>query len=484
MKTRHLLSICLLVLLVVALLATPVYAQTIESIYAPDVSDPSILGIDVFQNYLSMGDQLWVVNYNLGYSTALRPTDPVSSTYLGVITNVAGTTILGSTNPYPFFDAGYGSGLFSVYFPSDGPTWEGAYAAGIRGSPTGYNWLVQASNTAIGDCQYFDGTTYTTLTTEANNATANDVTLPYAAVNRATYWGSSTPFTRLLINQGTAGVGSWIITWEYWNGTWLPLSGVADGTSDFMAAAGNHFVSFSLPTDWTTTTVGDTATPYYYVRARVSAFVSQSAAPLGTQMWTNNNNNPPSVPSTSITWHTTTSQAATSLIITGMVLQWADTLSAAWNVALTTTGATGTILSTLGVQYFTNAIPGLASTAPNLFSSALTAPIMDQTYQPPDPTVAAVLEDESPIDTTGISNWLLGGHNTAFKALLFAGFYALLVGILGTATRRMDYAFFCMLPILPIGAALGGINIIIIIVITFLVALAAAFTIIVQRGAA
>lgn len=133
--------------------------------------------------------------------------------------------------------------------------------------------------------QYYDAPSYTDQTTEANDTTANDLTLLPAvpAVNDAYYFGHNYQFTRLWLNIGTAGAGTWTITWEYWNGSaWTALSNVRDDTSSFKpSSTGWKMVQFSVPANWTTYAVNGVTT--YWIRARVSAYTSITTRPLGTQ---------------------------------------------------------------------------------------------------------------------------------------------------------------------------------------------------------
>ncbi len=132
-----------------------------------------------------------------------------------------------------------------------------------------------------------DGGVQTDETIKANDETANDMILLPAvpAVNDAYYFLSNWQFDTVRINIGTQGAGTWTIVWEYWNGsTWTVLSGVTDGTSGFKAAAGNHDVTFTVPTDWAITEVK--GINGYAIRARVSAYTSITTQPKGTQAWT------------------------------------------------------------------------------------------------------------------------------------------------------------------------------------------------------
>jgi hypothetical protein len=138
---------------------------------------------------------------------------------------------------------------------------------------------------ALTSAQYYDAPAYTNQTTESNNATANDMTLLPAApaVNDAYYFGHDYQFTRLWINIGTAGAGTWTIIWEYWNGSaWTALSNVRDDSSGFKpSSTGWKMVQFSIPTNWATYAVNGVTT--YWIRARVSAYTSITVRPLGTQ---------------------------------------------------------------------------------------------------------------------------------------------------------------------------------------------------------
>ena len=125
-------------------------------------------------------------------------------------------------------------------------------------------------------------TTYTDESTAAGNATANDMTLMQAApeVNDAIYFGCvASAFNYIKLNIGTAGAGTWTITWEFWNGAaW------ADGsvTNNFTTAGENTINLVNFLT-WASTTVNGTAA--YWVRARVSAYTAITTQPKGTQSW-------------------------------------------------------------------------------------------------------------------------------------------------------------------------------------------------------
>jgi hypothetical protein len=130
------------------------------------------------------------------------------------------------------------------------------------------------------------GSVYTDETAAAQNPTTNDMHLLPAApsVNCAYYFGWSYLWDYLLMQYDTAGAGTWTLVWEYWNGAWVSLAGVTDGTSGFKGTTGLNTVTFTRPGDWATTTVNSIG-PYYYIRARLSAYTSITTQPLGTQAW-------------------------------------------------------------------------------------------------------------------------------------------------------------------------------------------------------
>jgi hypothetical protein len=106
-----------------------------------------------------------------------------------------------------------------------------------------------------------DGGSITDETTEANEATADDMTLLPAApaVDDAYYFGKDLEFDTLSLNVSTAGVGSWTIVWEYWDGdSWELLAGISDGTTGF-TTGGTNDITWTIPTDWATRSIDQIA---------------------------------------------------------------------------------------------------------------------------------------------------------------------------------------------------------------------------------
>lgn len=143
---------------------------------------------------------------------------------------------------------------------------------------------VVASGNPVDGAVADDGGVQTDETAAANSDTPNDMTLLPAApaVGDAYYFGLGSFWDYLRLNIGTGGVGVWTLAWEYWNGSiWAPLADVDDGTAGF-SLAGWHDVAFTRPSDWATITIGGIAS-FYWIRARVFAFTSITAQPLGTR---------------------------------------------------------------------------------------------------------------------------------------------------------------------------------------------------------
>ena len=126
---------------------------------------------------------------------------------------------------------------------------------------------------------------YTDETTDINNATANDVLLPptqVVAVGDIIYLGGGTKFGAIRLNVGTAGVYSGItLQWQYWNGVWVALPGITDGTS-FFTVGGINNITFTPPADWALTTI-QTFSRYWIRAIATTAPTVITTAPLGTQ---------------------------------------------------------------------------------------------------------------------------------------------------------------------------------------------------------
>lgn len=175
------------------------------------------------------------------------------------------------------------SGSTSITDASGNTYSEGTDYTLIDDTGNGFKQSIDWSDIDLGGAVAEDADVGTTdETTEANNDTADDMTLlpSSPATGDAYYFGHDVQFDDIRIDISTAGAGTWDIVWEYYDGSgWVSLSGVSDGTSDFQNSGVNE-VSWNVPTDWSTTSVGGIG-GLYWVRARLASFSSISTQPLG-----------------------------------------------------------------------------------------------------------------------------------------------------------------------------------------------------------
>jgi len=148
--------------------------------------------------------------------------------------------------------------------------YEGAF------DPSGLDVIarVRSSGLPIAAIQDDNGS-FTDETEDANTVTGSPIPLinllpAVPVVNEDRYlFGHAEMFNSVKPVINTAGTGGFTITWQYWNGAWVNLSGVVDDTSSF-SVAGKNYVSWTMPGDWATTTINSQG-PYYFVRAAYTA---------------------------------------------------------------------------------------------------------------------------------------------------------------------------------------------------------------------
>ena len=149
-------------------------------------------------------------------------------------------------------------------------------------NPSGLDIAINARNQGLPNAAIQDDNgVFADETTAANSAAVGDMNLlPVTpVVNQDRYiFGHSEQFNRLKVNVSTAGTGGFTITWQYWNGAWVNLSGVVDGTSSF-SVLGENIISFTLPGDWATSTINSQG-PFFYIRAAYTAG-TVTITPLG-----------------------------------------------------------------------------------------------------------------------------------------------------------------------------------------------------------
>lgn len=143
--------------------------------------------------------------------------------------------------------------------------------------------LSQVLEAAVED----NGGAMTTQTTEAKNATANDMTLMEAvpANNDAYYFGSDYLWDELWLNIGTNGSWTGTTAWEYYDvdTTWHALAVVTDAISNFEGGTGVKKLIFTKDANWTAVAVNGITK--YWIRARVTGYTAIVTQPKGTQAW-------------------------------------------------------------------------------------------------------------------------------------------------------------------------------------------------------
>ena len=452
------------------MLAIPVFASTPTTIPFPDLTALQVSWVNVYTPVLQTGDVLLVAGYNIKYTTA--PSTTMDLTYIGRLRSPAGVE-LGNVVPYAYYNGGYGMGMIALYWPAGtSPTWAAADTVSITGNPLLYWTALTPTTTMIGALAATAVPAYTDETTASNNVTANDMTLLSStpATNAAYYYMASTPFTSLGINIGTAGVGVWTLSWQYFNGTtWTALADVVDGTSAYMAAAGLHTVTFTLPTDWATTTVS-TYTGYF-VRSLVT-YTSKVTAPLGTQSWTNASGNVGPINTVaSLNWYSTGSTSITSTLLGALVTSQANLIGNAWSTALTQSTPNGTKLSAYGEQYFTNVVPYLRQICPQIFTASISAPVIVH------PTAYV-----TPGAVTAAGSWPFPQMDTYVRGFLFLFVAAIIVMLIGGVTGRPDFGLFVVAGSAVVATRYGILPMALGITFIVLAAAALLFVVIAQRG--
>ena len=65
---------------------------------------------------------------------------------------------------------------------------------------------------------------------------------------------------------------------EFWNGAWVAVSGLVDGTNGY-ETLGENVISFTAPVGWVTNTI-NTQGPFFYVRIRIVTIGTITQVPI------------------------------------------------------------------------------------------------------------------------------------------------------------------------------------------------------------
>ena len=141
-------------------------------------------------------------------------------------------------------------------------------------SQGGHSWVHQVC-TSTGWIRTFDASAGAGAQYSANRQfhPGNYAPFPSAsALNSAIYFGSDFPFSRIGVQVYINANWTVTLVYEYWNGSNFNTALTTDETIDF-TTLGTKFATWKIPTDWATTTVGDSGTGNvlkYWMRIRVS----------------------------------------------------------------------------------------------------------------------------------------------------------------------------------------------------------------------
>jgi len=122
------------------------------------------------------------------------------------------------------------------------------------------------------------GGTLTDYTDLINNYGELDVPLldPAVANGDAFYFGAAAPINELQLRIDQLAVGEWTLVWEIWDGVaWVTPPAMLDGTSGFRASSIVHVGSTAMQVKTTVKAI-----EAYWVRARVTGFVSITTVPI------------------------------------------------------------------------------------------------------------------------------------------------------------------------------------------------------------
>ena len=187
-------KVLIVVLAILLLSATPVFADTPD----PD-SPPTVEEINVYRNTIETGDWLVLIYANIPYSST--PNTSMTQTFTWRMIDLDDVTELGNTVGYSYNDDGYGYNVYSMYWSASEvvangmlPNWGASFTLQLAGNPAVfdtppiYNFTINAAD-------------YSTLTVRADvqaELVARILTLAGSLNNR---WGLPTVYSLLTQNE-------------------------------------------------------------------------------------------------------------------------------------------------------------------------------------------------------------------------------------------------------------------------------------------
>ena len=151
--TRWLLPTLFAILLLLA------FTSPVLAIADPD--SMSISAVYVYRNVRETGDQLYLIDYSIGY--AANPDENITEAFLCRLMN--GSTELRAVAPYAYYDDGYDRGVIAIYFnAADAPAWEGSYSMYLVGNPI-LSWVADPPSVYISTFNLWQDNTIATQNT-------------------------------------------------------------------------------------------------------------------------------------------------------------------------------------------------------------------------------------------------------------------------------------------------------------------------------
>ena len=193
---------------------------------------------------------------------------------------------------------------------------------------------------------------------------------------------------------------------------------------------------------------------------------------------------PPSTTTAVLNWHATTTARATEILLSNTIVGIANQLSDYWGMALTDSVAGGSILSSYGEQYFTNAIPNLHTMCPDIFSGAVEAFVyVPETYEQSgrDRLIARLDGTPPGLALAGLATWL-----TIPPVVVKGVLWLIVIGIIGyfigIAAKNLSVALFSVLVMIPCGTYIGMLSLTFTLVFALFCIIALAYALFYQRS--
>ncbi len=193
---------------------------------------------------------------------------------------------------------------------------------------------------------------------------------------------------------------------------------------------------------------------------------------------------PPGTSTAVLIWHATITAEATETLLSIKVVSIANQLSDYWSVALTEAVAGGTVLSSYGEQYFTNAIPNLHTMCPNIFSGAVEAFVfVPETYDQFGRDTFLARLDGTMLGRSlqGLADWTTIPL-TVVKGVIWLVIMAFPAYFIAIATKDLRIALFSVLVLIPLGTGVGMLSYTFTAVFALLCGVALAYAIFYQRS--